>query len=1490
MLRHPTWQTRRDAWMKLSSGARGGAIAAALATEQNANVLDSALEGVRIWIEGCKDSESLAEAVSAHILTSLVQRGLGASRASTCKRGRSAVEAALARPETRQGTIEALVAGLGADVRRGGGKLPATCARLIAAEMSEEKHSEVRGLDVGVVGKLFDAASSDCRLAAAELVLALESNDAGEAAAWLEQLGPSAQKAVDRARGSLASSSKESIASSSDGPTLPCPTPAVVAEETELLPPTKEEEEPAASWATADEFFDEILAVPDEEGTTWLAKLKSTAWLERKESMEAIGKGFKEKKIPDDMKDAIAVSPMFEETISAVATKAAKEAHAKVATIAIGTLASIIEGVGAACIPSASRAVFGSGEEGEVYALHRAKDKRLATLVSEVLRALLAADAWLALDDARAIAAVSETLGGKKKLPPFGRAAVLEWIGDIRGLPPKRRTLTFEPYVKVALADANDANSALRQAAASALATLKLLGAGNVGADDDKRLLAKIEELVQERQSYFVAAPTAAKKKKKTSNKAAAAPSAGSRITKKQPVEQEAAGVKQPAAVAKKSAEPPPRRLPPPSRQPVKSKEEESSDACKPFLRRRRRPEEPEWRMVALKEVAPTSTRSALSDTKDKDSWKRRRAALEKIVASCGKVARSTDQALEPTKEARQLVVDLRPRLADAQVKLRPLACEAIAALVAAIEPRDAAARIGAKLAVRTVLAAVLDTSRGVRGPALAALSAVLGEDADRAICGKAFADAAPHFAAALVGNASPAAKPELLEWLLVRTNKSLSTAHSADLDQALVPALITLMSDKAKETRDASYNCLVALASVGAVTKLAVTNTLRDVAPAAKRSLQPRLDVLVYSTTPLALHDDHLENGSQLSKTVVEDSRQPGKAVNSACPPTKAVDSPCPPTKAVVAADSVAKEAPTVPASKDVFPKVVKNSELAAKLAAAKRKEATATAPADLPPSSSIRPQPQSTLRPPSPPPAEVSQPTPVEASPPPRIEVQSVVAPQSPKEKEPEAIEASPVVFEKPPRLSVDIPVAGATDQLARKTDTNSPPQRAAASQKKKDPEGIREEEPSADSDMSRFSELGMVAEVPAVFHFNVDIDEDDKRDSGESESSFDAGANPEEIMTEAAATLGKLVLDDECKRALKAVVHFARTNKGLRQFADNDRLASTLASVVDAAIDRLALGLRGGGKRDAQHSRFARLSLAAALACVKASPMRRLAVRDVLRVSTRRAAQPELENDLELRTALNDLAVSAGLDTARPQAIAAVLDLFAENCDEKTKNRAMIDGQLARIVHLATTDDAAWRISGLDQIDVAGLLTPLIDATHGLIDKVIDDDDDVLVLVGRNQLALDSAKTVLVFLTGAFGLEVVVAAAERAKLPQRGPLLDFARAIANDDDLPSDEPPSTTSTNQNNHVQDDYKARGRRRRSVLTTTSSENHASSGVGDLARRLNDVKAASVARMQQQSAKSGGGTTRTSTDTSTSDRIAQLRARLSATTKATATR
>ena len=1291
------WQNRRDAWQQLKEETLGGELATSLGKEANANVLDAALEGLTKWAAATGDVDAFAEGGLAVV----VSKGLGSSRAATAKRAAKTIDAFMSRGVSCE---DALLEGLGSDTRRGGGRVPTACARLLARHVpaAEKLTKPLAGL--------FDAASADARLAAAELVLAMEHRNPADAAAFLDTLGPSAKKAVDRAR-------------QSQGPTAAEPVPAPKAAAAPA--PEPEEVKAAAPWSTAEEFWSALqtkaaaaVSKAQEEDTevvfeSWAGLFERSAWIERKAVADVVGEQFRAVGPLDVGSDA-------GDLIAAMCKAGASESHAKVAPATIEALASIVRTLKSPHLFDAKIGVFPTenDEPPQKSVLLRAKDKRFGPPLAGLLAAFTKADPGLPFDpDVQA--AVSGLCTGAKKLPPFGRALFLDWIGDIRLV--KRRP-KVEAYVKLAQADAADAFPALRTAAASALATLIVLGdLDSSVALSDKRLKTKVDDLLPDRRSAIVIDC----KKPKATNKA---PPPSKPPPSKGPVQKD---VKKKAQRGRPASAPGPRekeehRAPPRASEPVRATRDE-------------RPWYPtaveKHTKVQLKEVVPNATRTALGEQKDKDSWKRRRDALDRVLTSCRAIARSGDKHLEAAKDVKQLIVDLRPRLADPQAKLRPLACEAIANVLFAVAPRDASARLG-KLAARCVVGAVLDASRGVRKPAFYALDACVGRhlsNGDTVISVRALADAAQHLGSALAGNASPAAKPEVLDWLTDHVMNHLPPhqPHHDDFDQHLVLPLLTLMNDKAKDSRDKSQACLLALVKFGVVSPDAVVNAFRDMIPATKRALKDRVDDVLR----VCCEDAHDDDDDELDDDDNHDELPPEK--------------------------------PELPIEQEE-PLEVEEAE-----------------------------QPEKRRDP--------LPPAPVQEKPAVQAAAKVSLDDQAHHDEEDTAEKVEPLTDGAKVSLASSTDGAVAVEDDVHKEKTDDERTEEDGSMESKRGTTFEEHGTSTTSTTSeRFSETGLIpedeeekvppamdvvaeetsaqkekeVEVPAAFHFDPSHLEDATTTE---EDLVDLCAKSDETADElfdrALADLaeGAGAEAAQSKEALKAVVYVCSSTKDCqphRTLSDAvlcEAAAATLARTVDRSVKALA-------GTNVQAQRFARLSIVAALAFARSATLRRGSIRELLSVATKRAADPALERDRDLRTALNDLAVAAALATPRGDALAAVLDLLAKADDR------LVTGQLARVVHLTTSEDDKTRsfwakhtaVDPSDDVAVAKLIEPLVLAAHTVLEESKIDD--------ARRIVFDAAKTLVALLTTTVGLDMIHAAG--STLPKTSVLFEFAAKLADDD----------------------------------------------------------------------------------------------------------
>ena len=750
------WQDRREAWEQLST-FDAEPNAAALAKENNGAVVDAALDALARWAtSGAPVADALAGDPS--VVAAIINKGLASSRAATGRRGLAALEAFYGRADVREATLDALVAGLAPGKARGNGKAPAACARALAGPcaMPAAWLRARPALDATVVA-LSEAASPEARSAAAVVVLAVERADAARGEALVERLKGPARKAVDKLR-------------ATGGAPDAAPEPKRVNDENAPPPAAKVVDAPPPPPPGDGGDFAEVLetlglAEPFDDA---FAKLEN--WLARKDALDAIAGSF----VAGD-------AGRDENLVAAVARVCANDAHAKVRGAAVACLGALAPVVGGR--HDAARALLG-----------RLRDKRGAAEARAALDAIAAASPELVFEDGLA-AAVGPCLrsdgdDGKKRLPPFGRAAVLDWLAAHAGAARRAKPEVVQDYAALAAADCGDRDAALRGAAVELLGALAARPKADVDKalkGLDKRARAKVDE------------------------RAAAARA---------------------SRAAARGARPPPANL-------QTAKATLVADA--PALT----PAPPALEGVSRAgDLAPPKLRAALRDASDKTAWKRRKEALEALVAACAKAggwldARGDADALAVARE-------LRPRLGDAQPKLRPLACVAAAAWVSRVGPsRDVAARVAAKAGLtKAAVLAALDSARGVKEAALEALGACAGEAPGRPAVARAVAEhVAPHLGAALAGAASPGAKPDLVDWLAARA-PLLDASHGGDVAQHLAGPLVALLRDKSKRHRDAARDALRALAAAGALARPDLDTSVRDLPLAQRKLVDAALDV----------------------------------------------------------------------------------------------------------------------------------------------------------------------------------------------------------------------------------------------------------------------------------------------------------------------------------------------------------------------------------------------------------------------------------------------------------------------------------------------------------------------------------------------------------------------------------------------------------------------------------------------------------------------
>ncbi len=229
--------------------------------------------------------------------------------------------------------------------------------------------------------------------------------------------------------------------------------------------------------------------------------------------------------------------------------------------------------------------------------------------------------------------------------------------------------------------------------------------------------------------------------------------------------------------------------------------------------------------------------------TEGKTSWQNRKAALEAVLAACT----SSGYFLDYTKATGELLRNLKTRLNDTQANLKPLAAQAIGALIASLEPKSAAralTTVGSAL-----LACFSDSKKPMRDAALAALNAAITLRVDSGTNGVAAESAMltailPNISEALT---NPVGRLEVLGWL-----QPHASHLKADVGDLAIP-LVSALQDKQAPVRAIAEALLAQFASQGCLSSAAFERATRDLSAATKRSFQSSLDHVKTALAPIA-------------------------------------------------------------------------------------------------------------------------------------------------------------------------------------------------------------------------------------------------------------------------------------------------------------------------------------------------------------------------------------------------------------------------------------------------------------------------------------------------------------------------------------------------------------------------------------------------------------------------------------------------------------
>ncbi|KAJ1453240.1 hypothetical protein M885DRAFT_286467 [Pelagophyceae sp. CCMP2097] len=492
-----------------------------------------------------------------------------------------------------------------------------------------------------------------------------------------------------------------------------------------------------------------VLAVLAEKGVAApFAVFSATSkWAERMEAVDLVaslltGASALSEASRDDVDGFVA---LFEQFVAL----ARDESHVKVVQNVVAALGVLVEyDQGHPAVGAARRGAFAA-------LVPRLKDKRLSVSVSAVCAAIARNDSKLVTDETvLQVLTTSLSVADKaKRLPPSGRAALLAWMAQ--ALPQKLALASCQALAALAAPDASDAVADVRGAACAALAALVLRAApAQLKAVEalDKRSLKKIAEI------HDVAAPSLAAPSQKATDapkRETAKPSAkadekaktgrpstsGGATTGRPSTSGGASAAKAGGASATaKALAPRPASARPGTQRPqtARSSLEESGSSMAPADLAG---VPVSARANAVAEVVTPAVRKGLLEGSDKESWKKRKTALESVLWACRAVSHDSDKFVADGQATRALLGELRARLADSNAKLRPLACDALHALLCAVAPKVAQLKLG-KLALKAALGAVTDMSRGVRDRALELLGCVVGEGQGDETNLKAFGDA----------------------------------------------------------------------------------------------------------------------------------------------------------------------------------------------------------------------------------------------------------------------------------------------------------------------------------------------------------------------------------------------------------------------------------------------------------------------------------------------------------------------------------------------------------------------------------------------------------------------------------------------------------------------------------------------------------------------------------------------------------------------------
>eukprot|EP00941_MAST-03F_sp_MAST-3F-sp1_P001645 g1645.t1 len=263
---------------------------------------------------------------------------------------------------------------------------------------------------------------------------------------------------------------------------------------------------------------------------------------------------------------------------------------------------------------------------------------------------------------------------------------------------------------------------------------------------------------------------------------------------------------------------------------------------------------------------------NGLKASGDKNSWKKRKAALERI----SEILQRAGYAIELNKASGMLLRSVRPLLDENNATVRLKAIEVAGKLGQSIE--GARRCKVSKLIISGVAGALADKKARTVEVALTALNAwITDEDGDKTGLGGVI-PALPSCTNSIN------ARPHLLKWMLTGLKAMASVRDSVVTKEfiAMVAPLVQCMQDRKKEVRDLAAECLGQMISLCRPVRSALESQVSDLKPASIREMQKHL-VIAYGNTDSAPVKEKVSNSKKMVSGIKKGVRtQKAKTVPS--------------------------------------------------------------------------------------------------------------------------------------------------------------------------------------------------------------------------------------------------------------------------------------------------------------------------------------------------------------------------------------------------------------------------------------------------------------------------------------------------------------------------------------------------------------------------------------------------------------------------------